>query len=205
MCDDELIKSTDFETSDISKKDINSATNFSSNFFEWLESISQVLIVLTIIFSFIFFHTRVEGSSMENTLHDNERLIIWRWGYVPKNNDIVVGRGRYVDIPIIKRVIATEGQTFNIDYSSGVGVVTVDGVTLNELYIKEPMVLSEAVSKLGLTQLPVVIPEGYSFVMGDNRNNSTDSRDQIIGLMANKDIVGKAVYRFYPFDVVGKL
>ena len=101
-----------------------------------------------------------------------------------------------VDVPIIKRVIATEGQTFSIDFSDG--SVMVDGKKLDEPYIKERMWLQ------GDGEIPRVIPKGHCFVMGDNRNGSLDSRFKEVGLIPNEKIIGKASWIVYPFDRFGE-
>ena len=116
----------------------NPASKFSSFCFEWLETVIQAIIIVVMLMTFAFRVVTVDGDSMRETLHHQDRLIVMRWDYTPKNGDIVViSEGRYVDKPIIKRVIATEGQSLEIDYSKG--TVTVDGKVLNETYIKEPM------------------------------------------------------------------
>ena len=182
----------------IDDKPENSATNFSKFCFEWLENLVQVMVVFVFLMTFIFRVVTVDGQSMENTLFNQDRLIILRWHYVPKNGDIVViKQGQQVNKPIIKRVIATEGQKLDIDFDAG--TVTVDGVTLNESYIKERMYVR------GNAKIPSVIPQGYSFVMGDNRNHSADSRFNEIGLIPHKNIVGRASFRIFPFNRIGSL
>lgn len=176
----------------------NPATNFSKFCFEWLENLVQVMVVFVFLMTFIFRVVTVDGQSMENTLFNQDRLIILRWHYVPKNGDIVViKQGEMLDKPIVKRVIATEGQKLDIDFDTG--TVTVDGVTLNESYIKERMYVR------GNAKIPSVIPQGYSFVMGDNRNHSADSRFNEIGLIPHKNIVGRASFRIFPFNRIGSL
>lgn len=177
---------------------VNPAGKFSSFFFEWLECIVQAVILIVFLMTFVFRIVTVEGESMRDTLYNGDRLVVWRWNYVPKDGDVVViSRGQLIDKPIIKRVIATEGQTLEIDFFDG--TVKVDGKTLEEKYIKEPMWLQ------GDADIPCVIPPGYTFVMGDNRNRSADSRFVEVGLIPNKNIVGKADFRIFPFKSVGKI
>ena len=173
-------------------------TKTSDFIYECLESVAQSLILITMLFVFIFVRVQVDGESMENTLHHQDNLIIKKWNYTPQNGDIVaISRGQYLNKPIIKRVIATEGQTLKIDFETG--KVMVNGEVIDEPYIKERM------TETGDNDIPEVIPEGYTFVMGDNRNDSADSRFRIIGLIDNNNIVGKAIFRVYPFDRWGRL
>ncbi len=171
----------------------NPASKYSAFCFEWLESLIQALVVIAFLFAFFFRTMTVDGESMMNTLHDRDKIFVSKWSYVPKDGDVVtIVEGQRYDKPIVKRVIATEGQSLKIDFSDG--SVYVDGQKLNEYYIKEPMWLQED------GDIPDVIPQGYCFVMGDNRNNSLDSRSKAIGLIDNKKIIGKVVFVFYPFD-----
>lgn len=179
-------------------KFVNPAGKFSSFCFEWLECIIQAVILVVFSMTFVFRIVTVEGESMRDTLYNGDRLVVYRWNYAPTDGDVVViSRGQLIDKPIIKRVIATEGQTLEINFSNG--KVKVDGKTLDEKYIKEPMWLQ------GDADIPYVIPKGYSFVMGDNRNRSTDSRFVEVGLIPNQNIVGRAGFRIFPFRCIGKI
>ncbi len=171
-------------------------TSFSTSSFEWLESIAQALVVMVAILSFIFRIATVDGTSMLDTLHDRDKVFILKWNYTPKNGDVVViSRGTQFNKPIIKRVIATESQTLSIDFENN--TVTVDGNILDEPYILEPM------WRKGDGIIPEVIPKGHTFVMGDNRNNSADSRYREIGVIPNENIVGKATHIIFPFSRIG--
>ncbi len=176
----------------------NPASKFSAFCFEWLESIVQAIIVVVILMTFLFRVVNVSGTSMLDTLHDADKVIVLKWNYAPKSGDVVViSRGQNLDEPLIKRVIATEGQSLSIDFSDG--SVTVDGVKLNETYIKEPMWLQ------GDGDIPAVVPKGYAFVMGDNRNHSLDSRFKDVGLIVNENIVGKASFIIFPFNRIREI
>ena len=171
----------------------NPASKYSCFCFEWLESLIQAIAFILILFTFFFRTMKVDGESMMNTLHNNDKIFVSKWNYTPKDGDVVtIVKGQNYDKPIVKRIIATEGQSLKIDFSDG--SVFVDGEKLDESYIKEPMWLQED------GDIPDVIPKGYSFVMGDNRNNSADSRSKAIGLIDNRDIIGKVMFVFYPFD-----
>lgn len=186
------------EINRIYESDDRPTTRFSTSCFEWLESISQAIIIVVISLSFIFRIVNISGWSMLNTLRDGDKVVVLKWNYVPKNGDVVViTRGQFLNEPLVKRVIATENQSFGIDFETG--KVTVDGKVLNETYIREPMWLQ------GDGDIPSVIPKGYSFVMGDNRNHSMDSRFKDIGIIPNDNIVGKVVVILFPFDRFGMI
>lgn len=160
---------------------------------EWIISIVVALAIALLLRNFVVIFAKVDGESMIPTLHHNERLVVWRLGYSPENGDIVIldppsGRGPYV-----KRVIATEGQTLKIDNLTG--NVFVDGEKIDEPYIN-----NKTVSR---GQEEYVVPEGHTFVMGDNRGNSHDSRSQDVGFIKNESIYGEVVLRIWPLNVFG--
>lgn len=152
--------------------------------------------VLILIITFVFTMVIVDGRSMQHTLESGDKLLVTKLGYEPKDGDvIVVGKSEDgYSKPIVKRVIATEGQTLEIDFEKQ--TVTVDGKVLDEPYVS-----SETIQ--GTAEIPKVIPEGYVFVMGDNRYVSMDSRYSEIGLIHVSDIVGKASFVLFPFDRFG--
>lgn len=173
--------------------------NLTSFIFEWSNAFIIAIIFVVIMLTFVVRQVTVSGGSMNDTLIDGDRLIVSSLMYTPENGDIVViSHGSSYDEPIIKRVIALGGQSLSIDYDTG--EVAVDGVILNEPYIK------------GITRrlrhpldIPEVIPEGYVFVMGDNREGSLDSRSTDIGLIPTSNIIGKAQIRIWPFDNIGSV
>lgn len=163
---------------------------------EWLESIVFASVAAIFLFTFIVRLAAVEGHSMEPTLYERDRLVIRTIGYEPEIGDIVVIELPDMD-PLIKRIIAMEGQKVDIDFENG--VVYRDGTALEEPYTAEPTYREEDVS------FPVTVPEGCVFVMGDNRNHSTDSRDSMVGMVPVEYVIGEAVFRFMPFDSFGIL
>lgn len=177
--------------------------------FDWLEVLVHAIIAVVICFSFLFRIATIDGPSMENTLHNGERVIISNLFYEPKVGDIVVvSRNKENSVytmnesntPIIKRIIALEGQTVDIDFEEG--IVYVDGIALDEPYTKTP-----TNSKWDI-EFPVTVDEGCIFVLGDNRNDSMDSRDARIGeygMIDTRYILGRAVYRVFPLDKIGKI
>ena len=160
--------------------------------FHWLYGIVGFLFVLVIIFVLFFKVVDVSGDSMVPTLNDNDKILVYTMNYIPKQGDIVVIGAGYGETPIIKRVIAKENQTVEVDYESG--KVTVDGVVLDEHYITE---MSEPDNNE--IEYPYTVPENCIFVMGDNRNGSTDSRSQSVGFVNEKAVLGKVIFRLKPF------
>lgn len=153
-----------------------------------------VLAALILIFTFVVRIIVVSGSSMENTLQNGDSMLVWCLGYEPKQGDIVVLTQRsYQEDSLVKRVIATEGQRVDIDYDTG--TVYVDGTPLEEDYIKEAM----KVPNYGEGVNHVTVPEGCIFVMGDNRNDSADSRYPSIGIIDTRSVIGRAVMVLVPF------
>ena len=164
--------------------------------YDILRSVLISASILILIITFVFTMVIVDGRSMQHTLESGDKIIVTKMGYQPKDGDvIVVGKSEEgYSKPIVKRVIATEGQTLKIDFENQ--QVIVDGKVLDEPYIS-----SETIE--GTAEIPEVIPEGYVFVMGDNRYISMDSRYKDIGLVNVDDIVGKAVFVVFPFDRFG--
>lgn len=185
--------------------------------FEWLEILSTAIIAVVIIFSLVFRVATISGDSMKNTLiganqftgQIGDKVIITNFNYEPAFGDIVVvsrniensvSGQKTSEEPIIKRVIAVGGQTVNIDFETG--TVFVDGKALKEDYISSPTTNKYEVD------FPVFVPEGYIFVLGDNRAESLDSRSSRIGengLIDTRYVLGRAVYRIFPFNRIGRI
>lgn len=163
--------------------------------FEILDVFVGCLMIISILGIYLLKVVTVSGESMMNTLHDKDRMIVTSCMYEPKNGDIVViPRTHDIPVPIIKRVIATSGQTLKIDFKKN--KVYVDGKLLDEPYISTQ-------TKGHNTSIPEKIPEGFVFVMGDNRENSTDSRYKEVGLISVDNILGKAQFTVWPPNRVG--
>ncbi len=165
--------------------------------FDWAQCILVAVVAVVVVLTFFFRMVNVDGDSMLDTLTNSDKVIVSDLFYEPNDGDIVViSHGQEYSQPIIKRVIATEGQTLDINFDTG--DVVVDGVVLQEDYI-----IGETVQ--GNAEIPSVIPEGYVFVMGDNRTVSLDSRFTEIGLVPVTDIIGKAQFVVFPFNDFGYL
>jgi signal peptidase I len=160
--------------------------------FEWLHSIVFAWVVCVLLFTFIGRQIGVDGASMVPTLHDQDHLIISDLFYKPKYGDVVVLRKlSFSEEPIVKRIIATGGQTVDIDFDTG--AVYVDGTELDEPYI------NERIHRTYTTiEFPLTVPDEHIFVMGDNRNRSADSRDPRIGIISEADILGRAYVIIWP-------
>lgn len=166
--------------------------------FFWLQALSFALVVLILIFTFVGRIITVDGPSMQPTLQDGDILLLQSAFYTPKQGDVVVltkDFAGYTDRPIVKRIIAVGGQTVRIDYEED--VVYVDDVALDEPYILESDMLP------AFTIEEMTVPEGYVFVMGDNRNNSTDSRFVDLGAIDERYILGRVVMVLFPFSNLG--
>ena len=161
--------------------------------FEYVETFCIALSVMIVLFLFFFRNVTVDGDSMLPTLQDGNWLVVSAFDASPDCGDIVIvtqPNQTSTGGPIVKRVIAVGGQTVDIDFDHG--IVYVDGKELDEPYILEKNYRSFDVS------FPLTVPEGFLFVMGDNRNDSLDSRSSRIGLIDERYVLGKAVMRILP-------
>lgn len=164
-----------------------------------IDSVLSSVFVVLIIFTFIFSIARVEGSSMLDTLHPDDRLIISQFFYTPDGGDIIIINSTVLEKKIVKRVIATEGQTLQIMD----GKVYVDGFEIDEPYLSEynagnTTSMSDSVIAEGEK---ITVPKDYIFVMGDNRISSKDSRT--IGMVKTDEVLGKVIFRLYPLNSIG--
>ncbi len=163
---------------------------------EWVENMVWALVAVILIFTFVMRTATVSGESMLPTLQHADRLLISNLGYKPARGDVIVFTpDNRTDPPLVKRVIATEMQTVDIDFEQG--IVYVDGEALDEPYV------NELTFETGNVTFPVLVPYNNVFVMGDNRNHSRDSRFNSVGMVDNKTILGKVLVRFFPFNVAG--
>ncbi|MBR5115454.1 MAG: signal peptidase I [Lachnospiraceae bacterium] len=170
-----------------------------------IRSILGILLYLAVVFAvtflFIIFvaqRTDVDGKSMENTLHHGDSLIVDKISYRfrdPKRFEIIVFPFRYAEnVLYIKRIIGLPGETVQIDND---GNIYIDGEILVESYGRE------VIKNPGRAIEPITLGDDEYFVMGDNRNNSSDGRDPAVGNIKRKDIIGRALFRIFPFDDFG--
>ena len=181
----------------MSKNDVKTAKSDPlGEAYEWIQCIVAALVACVLLFVFFVRLVDVNGSSMYPTLNNADKMVVSNLFYTPKNGDIIVfQKDEYADYALVKRVIATEGQEIEIDFDRH--IVYVDGVALDEPYIAEP-----TKNRIDFTGVQTV-PEGCIFVMGDNRNDSTDSRDERIGMVDVRNVIGKVYYVTFPFDHFG--
>lgn len=168
---------------------------FIDELLDWLKSFALVFVVIVLIFTFIAKTAIVNGSSMNDTLFDKDFLLLWSLLYTPKQGDIIAANCEGLNEVIVKRVIAVSGQEVNIDFNTG--TVYIDGVALDEPYIKN-LTLNDELA----FDYPIIVDDGCYFCMGDNRQGSKDSRHPDVGLVSRDDILGKAIMRVYPFDQI---
>ncbi len=175
-------------------------TEGSGSILEYLHDVVYILALILVLFTFCMRVVIVSGSSMFSTLVDGDYLLLINrplCGELEQGDIVVASMERFKDgEPIVKRVVATEGQTVDIDFRAG--IVYVDGVALEEEYTYTPTHLSEGM------EFPLVVEEGCLFLMGDNRGDSRDSRAPEIGLVDEREILGRAVFLLMPGTGTGE-
>ena len=175
-------------------------TEGTGSILEYLHDVVYILALILVLFTFCMRVVIVSGSSMFSTLVDGDYLLLINrplCGELEQGDIVVASMKRFKDgEPIVKRVVATEGQTVDIDFRAG--IVYVDGVALEEEYTYTPTHLSEGM------EFPLVVEEGCLFLMGDNRGDSRDSRAPEIGLVDEREILGRAVFLLLPGTGTGE-
>ncbi len=167
---------------------------FTLTCFDTVSILAGAVVAVAFVFIFLFRTVGVVGTSMYPTLNNMDRIVLTAFYGDVQQGDIIVSCQpceRPIPDVLVKRVIATGGQTVDIDFEKG--IVYVDGEALDEPYISEPTHDRESFAG------EVTVPEGYVFVMGDNRNGSTDSRDDRVGFIREEYLLGKALFRVAPF------
>lgn len=181
-----------------------------SSMLEYVEMFVFSLAIVVVTFMLLFRVCKVSGDSMNNTLTDRESLIVSNLFYEPKNGDIVVfHQTGYLNEPVVKRVIAVGGETVDIDFATmQITVTDKDGISrvLDEpyaFYDKEGNAEIRYFNNPTDFSFPRTVPEGYVFVVGDNRYNSLDSRYKEVGFVDTRRILGRVVFRVFPLDKFG--
>ena len=183
----------------------NKKLNWKKEAVDYMEIMVFAITFVMLLFSFLFRICTVKGGSMENTLYEGESLVVSDLFYEPKTGDIIVFHQTGVfslNEPVVKRVIATEGESVSIQYASDTMKVSVkhtDGsvTVLEEPYMKyeQPLIYTRPAT--------YTVPEGHLFVLGDNRNNSADSRSGVIGMVDERRVLGKVLFRVTPLSRLG--
>ena len=165
--------------------------------YDWIQSLISALLICVLVFVFVLRIMDVKGSSMVPTLHNGDKVLVSDLFYEPSRGDIVVFKKDSYDDnkALVKRVVAVAGDVVNIDFEKG--VVYVNGEALEEDYID--VLTTTKIDFIG----PQTVPDNCLFVMGDNRNASTDSRDKRIGMVDKRLVIGKVLLVVYPFNSFG--
>lgn len=168
---------------------------------EWVETIVMAVVLVAMAFTFVARVITVDGVSMEPTYYNGDRVLVTKLAGQARQGDVVIVVGA-LEEPIIKRVVATEGQT--VDFDPELGEVTVDGQPLpgSVFGIEDGITFVPDLPGM-VMEFPQTVPEGCVFVLGDNRDNSTDSRFVTVGMVDQRNILGKVVFSLYPFSKIG--
>jgi len=169
----------------------NSKVRARMELYDWLQCIVTAIICGVLLFIFVGRSIGVDGASMLQTLQQNDRVVISNLFYTPSNGDVIVFQSSdQFEHPLVKRVIAIENQVINIDFDNG-------NVYVDDILINEPYINAATKTKHDFNG-PVTVPPGHVFVLGDNRNFSTDSRDNAVGLVDTRYILGKVLIILIP-------
>ncbi len=189
------------ETNETVTEETKKKTDTAGDLFDWLEIFVAALTAVFLLFLFVGRVAVVDGSSMLPTLKTGEGLLVQEAFYKPTKGDIVVCQSAvYGFKPLVKRVIAVGGDTIRIDWATWT-------VYINDEALEEPYVnyISGVEMRKWAYGDSLTVPDGYVFVMGDNRNGSTDSRSKLIGLIDERLVLGKVVFRYSPLSEFGKV
>lgn len=174
---------------------------FRRSVLEWTETIVMAIVLVAVVFTFVVRIITVDGRSMVPTYHDGDRVLVSGFAGDIQQGDIVIVV-HALDEPIIKRVVATEGQV--VDFDASQGEVTVDGVALKgSVFGIQDGITTVPDFSSGILEFPQTVPENCVFVLGDNRTNSTDSRFEVVGMVDHRNILGKVIFNVYPFSNIG--
>lgn len=176
-------------------------SSFNRSVMEWVETIVMAVVFVTVVFTFVARVITVDGISMEPTYYNGDRVLSTTLAGASHQGDVVIVVNA-LDEPIIKRVIATEGQTVDFDQESG--EVMVDGeVVPGSVYGIEDGITYVTDLPGQVLEFPQTVPKGCVFVMGDNRDNSLDSRFVEVGMVDTRNILGKVFFNLFPISKFG--
>ncbi len=210
------------ETENIEENEISTPSKFTSfvkEVFSWIVCVAVAVAIAFVIRNFVFMNVKVDGSSMNPTLHHNEKVFARIIGYTPKRGDVVIFHPAHnKDIAYIKRVIATEGDRVWIDDSNGQVHLKKSGSDEWEI-LKEDYISDEKYNSMNLNcakryvddsgEEGLLIKEDHIFVLGDNRNHSNDSRNDTefntVGQVSVDSVMGKASFRWWPISEFGSI
>ncbi|MBE6870151.1 MAG: signal peptidase I [Ruminococcus albus] len=201
VSEEDIEKAKEAEPEDIKEKE---PFNIGREILEWFESLVFALFIVQLVLTFLLRIVMVDGESMTNTLQDHDRLIMTHVAYEPERDDIVVLDSKAANKVLIKRVIGLEGDKVVVDYNQN--HVYVNDEEISNEHIRDVMLDSFSFDpqySVGEGVYEYEVPEDTVFVMGDNRNDSMDSRS--IGFIPKSEIMGKAIFRIYPFKSLGRV
>lgn len=178
---------------DLKKDEKDGKKKFYLSVYDLVSVVMSSFIIISVVFVFLFRLVGVDGESMTDTLQHGDWLLTTNKTEYVQGDIVVITQDNYFQAPLIKRVIAVGGQTIDINYETA--TVYVDGVALDEPYVREDYL----VKKMDYREFPYTVPDGFLFCMGDNRNGSSDSRSSLVGPIDERQILGKAFVRILPF------
>lgn len=184
---------TEVQSQQAEQQPVREKESLETTVYEWGRCLIAAVVTVVLVFTFCFRLIGVSGGSMQNTLYTGDRLVVLNSMFCDfEPGDIVVADAynAVLSDTIVKRIIAVEGQTVDIDFFSG--TVYVDGVALDEPYTKEPTFTTDG------TEFPLTLGEDEVFLMGDNRNHSTDSRSYTLGPVKEDYLQGEAIFLLLP-------
>lgn len=168
---------------------------------DWVETIVTAFAIVTVVFTFIARVVTVDGGSMEPNYYDGDRVLVTSLAGEAQRGDVVI-IVHTLDETLIKRVVATEGQV--VDFDDDLGELIVDGqVVSGDVYGTRNGITFASENAGDAMEFPQTVPEGCVFVLGDHRDNSTDSRKLSVGMVDRRNILGRVVFNLYPVSKAG--